>query len=422
MPKFNMYQSLHTTVLGSDNRPVELQIRTHEMHRRAEYGVAAHWKYKMGGNPEANGTSLSWMHSLNQMSREDEDPGEFLESVLFELQSDEVYVFTPKGEVIALPAGATPVDFAFSVHTEVGYRCIGARVNGRLVPLDSRLNNGDNVEVLTSKADGTGPSRDWLNFVASPRAKSKIRQYFTRERRDEAIEQGREALAKHLRRAGLPLQRLLTIEYLTAVADSMRIANAQGLYAAVGEGHVSAQSVVQKLINLAGDVADDSYEDRPLPRRPGPTAGTDNGIVVEGDPNVYTKLARCCTPLPGDKIIGFVTRGGAVSVHRADCTNATALQGQPERLVNVAWAESPQSVFLVTIQIEGLDRAGLLSEITKAITEERVNILSMSVNASRDRTFKGRLSFESPDPKHLHHILAVIRRVDGIYEAFRVNS
>ena len=423
MPKFNMYQSLHTTVLGSDNRPVELQIRTQEMHRRAEYGIAAHWKYKMARNPDAEGTPLSWVHSLNQMSREDDDPGEFLESVLFELQADEVYVFTPKGEVMALPSGATPVDFAFSVHTEIGYRCIGARVNGRLVPLDSRLNNGDHVEVLTSKADGTGPSRDWLNFVASPRARTKIRQYFTKERRDEAIEQGKEALAKQLRRAGLPLQRLLTLEYLTAVADSMRMAHPQALYAAVGEGHVSAQSVVQKLIHLAGDVvAEDTYEDRHLPRSPSRSVTTDSGVIVEGDGSVYAKLARCCTPLPGDAIIGFVTRGGAVSVHREDCTNAAALRNQPERLVGVSWAEGRQSVFLVTVQIEGLDRAGLLSEVTKALSDERVNILAMSINASRDHTFKGRVSFESPDPKHLQHVLAVIRRVDGIYEAFRVNS
>lgn len=423
MPKFNMYQSLHTTVLGSDNRPVELQIRTYEMHRRAEYGVAAHWKYKMGDSPDAEETQLSWVHSLDQMSREDDDPGEFLESVLFEIQADEVYVFTPKGEVLALPAGATPVDFAFAVHTEVGNRCIGARVNGRLVPLDSTLSNGDTVEALTSKAETAGPSRDWLNFVVSPRARSKIRHYFTRERRDEAIEQGKEALAKQLRRSGLPLQRLLTVEYLTAVANSMRVANVQALYAAVGEGHVSAQAVVQKLMHLAGDVvAEDTLEDRPITRMPSRTTSSESGVIVQGDPNVYAKLARCCTPLPGDAIIGFVTRGGAVSVHRRDCTNASALLAQPERLVDVGWAESQQSVFLVTIQIEGLDRSGLLSEVTRAVSEERVNILSMSINTSRDRTFKGRLSFESPDPKHLQHVLAVIRKVDGIYEVFRVNS
>ena len=423
MPKFNMYQSLHTTVLGSDNRPVELQIRTYEMHRRAEYGVAAHWKYKTGGDPDAAGTPLSWVHSLNQMTREDEDPGEFLESVLFEIQSDEVYVFTPKGEVIALPAGATPVDFAFAVHTEVGYRCIGARVNGRLVPLDSRLSNGDTVEALTSKAESAGPSRDWLNFVVSPRARSKIRQYFTRERRDEAIEQGKEALAKQLRRSGLPLQRMLTLEYLSAVADSLRIANPQALYAAVGEGHVSAQSVVAKLVALAGDVvAEDAFEDRPIPKVAPRSTQSDSGIVVDGDGSVFAKLARCCTPLPGDEIIGFVTRGGAVSVHRRDCTNAAALLNQPERLVPVSWAEGQQSVFLVTIQVEGLDRSGLLTDVSKAVSDEHVNILSLNISTSRDRTFKGRLSFESPDPKHLQHVLNVIRKVPGIYDAFRVTT
>lgn len=420
MPKFNMYQSLHTTVLGKDNRPVELQIRTHEMHRRAEYGVAAHWKYKLGGNnPDVDGTPLSWVHSLNQMSKEDDDPGEFLESVLFEIQSDEVYVFTPRGEVMALPSGATPVDFAFSVHTEVGYRCIGARVNGRLVPLDSKLNNGDTVEVLTSKAENAGPSRDWLHFVVSPRAKSKIRQHFTRERRDEAIEAGRDALAKQLRRAGLPLQRLLTVEFLASVADSMRVASPQALYAAVGEGHISAQAVVSKLMAFVDETA---AEDRPITRVSHRTASSTSGVVVQGDPGVFTKLARCCTPLPGDEIIGFVTRGGAVSVHRGDCTNASALKSQPERLIPVTWAEGPQTVFLVTIQIEGMDRAGLLSDLTKAATDERVNIISMNLNTSRDHTFKGRMSFESPDPRHLQHILTVMRRIDGVYEVFRVSS
>ncbi|AQP44469.1 RelA/SpoT family protein [Tessaracoccus flavus] len=424
-PKFNMYQSLHTTVMGANNEPVELQIRTHEMHRRAEYGVAAHWKYKQdlrdGVTPEQAG--LRAIHQLGVMSKETEDPSEFLDSVLFEINADEIYVFTPKGEVIALPVGATPVDFAFAVHTEVGYRCIGARVNGRLVALSTKLVQGDKVEVLTSKAQGAGPSRDWLGFVVSSRARQKIRQYFSRERRDEAIEQGKETLAKDLRRTGIPLQRLLTLENLTAVANELGHKDVPNLYNAIGEGHLGAQGVVEKLIALHGgedETVDTVTEDVVVRQRRRPV---DDGaqVLVDGDNSVVAKFAKCCYPLPGDEIVGFVTRGDGVSVHRADCTNVPALLKEPDRMVPVAWsARTPGASFLVTVQVEGIDRARLLSDVSSVLSEQHVDIVSVNINTNKQRQFSGKITFESADPTHLQHVMAQVRKVPGVYDVFRV--
>ncbi|MGD7731691.1 RelA/SpoT family protein [Propionibacteriaceae bacterium G57] len=424
LPKFNMYQSLHTTVLGPGHKPVELQIRTHDMHRRAEFGVAAHWKYKQGNKADEQ-TDLAWVHSLKEWSHETDDPSEFLDSLRFEINSAEVYVFTPKGDVMALPIGSTPVDFAYAVHTEVGNRCIGARVNQRLVSLDSKLENGDVVEVLTSRAPNAGPSRDWLRFVQSPRAKSKIRHFFTRERREESIEQGKELIARQLRRSNLPLKHLLTVEYLTAVADDLKLADINALYAAVGEGSVGAQHVVDRLIDLGGGVeetAAESLEDvaisSPRMRRP----ANDVGIEVAGDPSVWVKLAKCCTPLPGDQIVGFVTRSEGVSVHRRDCTNVANLLLQPERIVDVAWATGKNQSFLVAIQIEGLDRAGMLSDVTRLLAEQHINIVSVSMSATKDQTFKVKLAFEAADPRHLEHVTNAIRRIPGVYDVFRVGQ
>ena len=425
VPKFNMYQSLHTTVLGENNEPVEFQIRTHEMHRRAEYGVAAHWKYKAdlrdGVTPEEAG--LRAMHQLGVMSKETEDPSEFLDSVLFEINADEIYVFTPKGEVMALPVGATPVDFAFAVHTEVGYRTIGSRVNGRLVALSTKLQQGDKVEILTTKAQGAGPSRDWLSFVVSSRARQKIRQYFSRERRDEAIELGKEALAKDLRRTGVPMQRLLTLENLTAVANELGHKDVPALYAAIGEGHLSSQSAVEKLVQLHGgeeETVDTATEDVVVRQRRRPVR--DGGhILVDGDDSMSVKLAKCCYPLPGEDIIGFVTRGDGVSVHRADCPNTPALMKEPDRIVNVKWAGIDQNAaFLVTIQIEGIDRARLLSDVSAALSEQHVDILSVNITTNKHRQFSGKFTFESQDPTHLQHVLNQVRRVPGVYDVYRV--
>ncbi|WP_404387026.1 RelA/SpoT family protein [Humibacillus xanthopallidus] len=433
MPKFNMYQSLHTTVIGPQGKPVEIQIRTHTMHRRAEYGVAAHWKYKDtsgGGGGARPGeitpqNDMAWLRQLLDWQRETEDPGEFLDSLRFEMGSSEVYVFTPKGSVVALPVGGTPVDFAYAVHTEVGHHCIGARVNGRLVPLESTLENGDVVEVLTSKADGAGPSRDWLQFVKSPRARNKIKQWFSKERREEAIDAGKEAIAKALRKQNLPLQRLMSHESMTAVATDLRYQDIEALYAAVGEGHVSAQHVVGKVVASMGGVegATEDLAEATVPtraasrRRPG-----DPGVVVVGTPDVWVKLAKCCTPVPGDPIIGFVTRGDGVSVHRVDCTNADQLTSNPERLIDVEWAPSSASVFLVQLQVEALDRNRLLSDVTRVLSDQHVNILSASVQTSRDRVAISRFTFEMGDPAHLDHVIKAVRKIDGVFDVYRVNG
>ncbi|MET9682665.1 GTP pyrophosphokinase [Streptomyces coeruleorubidus] len=444
MPKFNMYQSLHTTVIGPGGKPVELQIRTFDMHRRAEYGIAAHWKYKQeavaGASkvrtdaPKSSGKSkddhlndMAWLRQLLDWQKETEDPGEFLESLRFDLSRNEVFVFTPKGDVIALPAGATPVDFAYAVHTEVGHRTIGARVNGRLVPLESTLDNGDLVEVFTSKAPGAGPSRDWLGFVKSPRARNKIRAWFSKERRDEAIEQGKDAIVRAMRKQNLPIQRILTGDSLVTLAHEMRYADISALYAAIGEGHVSAQNIVQKLVQaLGGEEAATEEIDESVPPARGRSrkrrSSADPGVVVKGVEDVWVKLARCCTPVPGDPIIGFVTRGSGVSVHRSDCVNVDSLSREPERILEVEWAPTQSSVFLVAIQVEALDRSRLLSDVTRVLSDQHVNILSAAVQTSRDRVATSRFTFEMGDPKHLGHVLKAVRGVEGVYDVYRVTS
>jgi len=434
MPKFNMYQSLHTTVIGPQGKPVELQIRTYAMHRRAEYGVAAHWKYKEDGRAgldterRADHDDMTWVRQLLDWQSDVEDPGEFLESLRFEINRAEVYVFTPRGDVIALPTGATPIDFAYAVHTEVGHHTIGARVNGRLVPLESTLDNGDVVEVFTSKASNAGPSRDWLTFVRSPRARSKIRHWFTRERREEAIEHGKDQIARLMRKEGLPLKRLMTHESLTLVAAQLNLADVSALYAAVGENNLGAQTVVRKVIDLHGGdqgAAEDLAEGVTITGRRGRSkaaAGGDAGVVVKGADGLWVKLAKCCTPVPPDTILGFVTKGGGVSVHRTDCTNAASLQSQPERLVEVTWEPTAKSTFLVNIQVEALDRARLLSDITMVLSDTHVNILSASLTTSRDRVAKSRFTFEMADAKHLDNVLRAVRSVPGVFDAYRVTS
>ena len=427
MPKFNMYQSLHTTVIGPEGSPVELQIRTRAMHRRAEYGIAAHWKYKEernnGGKAKGASTDMAWLRQLIDWQQETKDPGEFLESLRFDLSVQEVFVFTPRGDVIALPQGATPVDFAYAVHTEVGHRTVGARVNGRLVPLDSELHNGETVEIITAKTDDAGPSRDWLDFVKSARARNKIRQWFTKERREAAIEQGKEAIAKVMRKQELPVQRLFTSESLIALAHDLRYRDLDALYAAVGENQISAHKVVEKLIESVGsldnneeDIAEATTPIRVPRKRP-----TGNpGVVVQGDPDVWVRLSKCCTPVPGDAIIGFVTRGAGVSVHRDDCGNVKHLD--PDRLVQVEWQPTGNSMFLVALQIEALDRTRLLSDITRVLSDQHVNILSATVQTTRDRVALSRFTFEMADPAHLGHVLKAVRSVDGVYDVYRVRN
>ncbi|MEL7974900.1 bifunctional (p)ppGpp synthetase/guanosine-3',5'-bis(diphosphate) 3'-pyrophosphohydrolase [Isoptericola sp. F-RaC21] len=432
MPKFNMYQSLHTTVVGPGGKPVEIQIRTHDMHRRAEYGVAAHWKYKQmapagktaSDDPRAN--DMAWLRQLVDWQRETADPSEFLDSLRYEIGGAEVYVFTPKGEVMALPAGATPVDFAYSVHTEVGHRTMGARVNGRLVPLDSTLQNGDTIDILTSKAESAGPSRDWLAFVKSARARNKIRQWFTKERREEAIEQGKDAITKAMRKQNLPIQRLLSHEALVGLANDMRYADVSALYAAVGEGHASAPHVVDLLVKSLGgeEGTEEDAAEVAAPGRPSRRGRTgDPGVVVKGVDDIWVKLAKCCTPVPGDSIVGFVTRGAGVSVHRADCANAEQLaKAQPERMVDVSWTTGANTMFLVQIQVEALDRSRLLSDVTKVLSDYHVNILSASVSTSTDRIALSKFVFEMAEPGHLQQVLTAVRKVDGVFDVYRITG
>ena len=415
-PKFNLYQSLHTTVVGPQGKPLEVQIRTVEMHNRAERGIAAHWGYK----ENASSADVAWLQRIVDWSAESTDPAEFLESLKLDLETDEVFVFTPKGDVVALPVGATPVDFAYSIHTEVGHRCIGARINGRLVPLDSKLSSGDSVEVFTSKVPSAGPSRDWLNIVVTPRARNKIRQWFSRERREDAMETGREELVKAMRKEGLPLQKLMGSDPLKQVSETMHYADLDGLYAAIGEGHVSGQAVAQRLVRelRGGDQDVQLPSTVRQPRRA--TSRQSSGLHVEGLDDVMVRLARCCTPVPGDEIIGFVTRGRGVSVHRSDCANAAALAaGEVGRLIEVEWDRDKPGSFLAALEVKALDRSRLGADVWKVLSDHHLNIVRSDSHTGADRVSKMRFEFELADPAHLESVLGALKRVDSVYDAYR---
>ncbi len=491
-PKFNLYQSLHTTVIGLDGKPIEVQVRTHQMHRRAEYGIAAHWDYKehpdepdgasddpgpartarraralkgaasvrrprsraapeaaeragderspdaaskaerdrraerqaLARETGATTAEIEWMQRIVDFQNETTDPIEFLEALKLDLEQDEVYVFTPKGKVIALPARSTPVDFAYAIHTEVGHRCIGARVNGRLVPLETQLSSADTVEIITSKSSTPAPSRDWLQIVASSRARSKIRQWFSRERREDAIENGKEELARALRREGLPLHKLLGSSVLQQVADSMNLADIEALYASIGESQVSAQSIVQRMTKLlrGGGNGDDQLPTTVLPgtSRPRQVRRTGTGVYVEGLDDVMIHLARCCTPVPGDQIVGFVTQGRGVSVHRADCANAAALADRSqERLIDVEWDRGNDGVFVATIEVQAFDRSRLLADVSRVVSEHHLNIVAARTATTPDRVSRMAFDVELADPTHLHSLVSALKHLDGVFDAYR---
>jgi len=422
MPKFNLYQSLHTTVVGPEGRAVEIQIRTQEMHQRAELGVAAHWKYKQGATKGEQEVDFAWLKQLSDWQEETSDPTEFLDNLRFEIGAKELYVFTPKGKVVGLAAGSTPVDFAYAVHTEVGHKTIGAKVNGRLVPLESKLQAGDVVEVLTSKSESAGPSKDWLSFVGSPRARAKIKHYFTVERREIASEDGKDALTKALRKQGLPLQQILNSDVIGKIAGEHKLTDAHALFTALGQGQISVTSVIERIKVLQGLTSEPDTEEIPIqtPRSLRGPRNANQGVLVKGSPDVLTKMARCCTPVPGDEITGFITRGDGVSIHRTDCKNVDSLN--KERVVEVSWAQDSKGVFMVQIQVEALDRSGLLSDITRVLSENHVNILSASVSTSRDRVALSRYVFEMGDPSHLDHLLNQVRRIEAVYDVYRVKS
>jgi guanosine-3',5'-bis(diphosphate) 3'-pyrophosphohydrolase len=427
-PKFNLYQSLHTTVVGLGVKPLEVQIRTYEMHQRAEHGIAAHWGYKEEPNRTtskgARSTDeIAWLQRVVDWERDVPDPQDFLETLKGDLEHDEIYVLTPKGEIITLPVGATPVDFAYTIHTEVGHRCVGARVNGKLVPLESKLRSGDAVEIITSKMASAGPSRDWLRIVASPRARNKIRQWFSRERREDEMDAGREELAKSLRRAGLPVQKLQSSPALLAIAANLGLSDLDSLHAALGAGHVSGQSIVQRLereLRGGGDAEEQLPTTALAPRRS--SRRLDGaGIYVEGLDDIMVRLARCCTPVPGDRVVGFITQGRGVTVHREDCANALALAGsESERFIEVEWDDERKGVFIAGIEVKALDRSRLLADVARVLSEHHVSINSSSSNTTADRVSRMRFEFELADPAHLDSLLQSLRELDSVYDAYRL--
>ena len=419
MPKFNLYQSLHTSVVGPQGKVIEVQIRTEEMHERAEHGVASHWDYKETGQDGA----LAWLSRLVDWSEDADDPEHFLSNLKLELEQDEVFVFTPQGNVIALPRGATPVDFAYAIHTEVGHGCVGARVNGRLVALSGKLDSGDTVEVMTSKDPDAGPSRDWLQFVVTNRASSRIRQWFSRERRVESLSRGREEVMGELRRQSLPVAPSLRSDALGALAEELKYADREALFVGIGENVLSASSVVAKLARkLRGDEESPERVSSTVlrPRRQRSSRAAEAGVHVERLGDIWVRLAKCCTPVPPDEVIGFVTRGRGVSIHRSDCVNAVALDAESARIMDVEWEEGISTAFAAEIEVRALDRPHLLRDITAAISEQNVNITGVDARAGADGASNMRFVLELADGAQITSILRSVRRIESVYDAYRV--
>ncbi len=418
MPKFNLYQSLHTTVIGPGGKVIEVQIRTREMHQRAEWGVASHWAYK----DESATNDIDWLNRIIDWQADVSDPAAFMENLKTDLEQDEVFVFTPKGRVITLPIGATCVDFAYAVHTEVGHACIGAKINGRLVSLDHKLRSGDTCEIFTSKLESAAPSRDWLQFAVSPRARNKIRQWFSRERRVDMIEAGRDELTKEFRREGLPLQRVWKSEAMITEVEAAGYGDLDGLLAAIGENHVSAHGFSQKIAKSYRSGDEDQVSSSVLNMRANRRPRRSPGVHVEGLDDVLIRLSKCCTPVPGDEIIGFVTRGRGVSVHRADCANAESLMSeQAARLIEVEWdGDQSNTLFRAGVEVIAFDRSKLLRDVANSLSEQHVNIVACSTHTGTDRVAKMRFEFEMADPSHLESVLRTIKTIDAVYDAYRL--
>ena len=419
-PKANGYQSLHTTVMGPQGKSLEIQIRTHAMHRMSEYGIAAHWRYKSGMRAP-DGADVPWLGEVVESFREDRDPREFMESLRLELFHDEVFCFTPKGDVECLPRGATPVDFAYQIHTQVGHRCVGARVNGKLVPLDTHLESGDAIEILTSKAVDAGPKQDWLGFVKTSRARSRIKQWIAAHRREEARDAGKDAFVKLLRREGLSLGAIDDDAWRTLLSET-RTSGPDTLYEAIGENKVSSdtlRTLLRRIFRTEEIELEPPPAPVPLPKKR-KRSDDATGVVVVGVDDVAVKLSRCCAPVPGDDIFGYVTRGKGVSVHRADCPNAASLRSQTGRLVEVAWDTTQRATFVVTLQMAALDRPGLLRDVTQTLTDSGVMILSSQSWAKRDGTARLRYAFELGDVAHLDHIVRAVGGIEGVFDIYRV--
>ncbi len=416
MPKFNLYQSLHTTVVGIDGKPLEVQIRTRDMHDRAEHGVAAHWAYKEGG---VGSEEIAAVGDLSEVTEDYDSPAEFLAGLKLDLYQDEVFILTPKGDVKGLPRGATAIDFAYAVHTEVGHHTTGAKVNGRLIPLATKLESGDIVEVITSKSGG--PSRDWLGFVRTSRASAKIRQWFSRERREESLSEGRDQVAKLLRKEGLGLNASKRDELLTNAADSLGYRDLETLFVAIGDGNVHPQTAINRLVRLVRpEEGEDDVDPVTVPTGTLRQEVPSPGVVVAGMDDMWVRVARCCGPLPGDGIVGFVTVGRGVSVHRSDCTNIGNLSDRMERMVDVVWGPGGVGTFAVWIQVESLDRPRLLRDVTTALGDVGANIIASSSATNRERVAILRFEIELSDPATLDHAIDEVKAIDGVYDAYRL--
>jgi GTP pyrophosphokinase len=420
MPKLNRYRSLHTTVIGPEGRPLEIQVRTRQMHEEAEYGVAAHWLYKRGRGAKADDEWLNWVKSLMDSQQEDQDPGEYMRNLRTDLFADEVYVFTPKGEVKVLPSGATPIDFAYAVHTDVGHRTVGAKVNGRIVPLHYRMANGDFVEILTSKS-GRGPSRDWLALARSSRARNKIRQWYQRETRGETEAKGRELLDQALKAQKLPYRKLQGSSVLAQVIRETGFKKAEDFYVALGAGKLQPGQIVNKVIQR---LKTDEVASEPLvtqkPAKARTAVSSDRlGITVPGVQDVLVRLAKCCTPVPGDPVVGYISLGRGITVHRDDCPNVKALQRQPERFTVVEWEGGASSSFLVQISVDAWDRARLLEDVARTFAEHGANIVSYG-GVVEDGMARNWYTAEVGEVKELRSLLTALRNLEAVFDAYRV--
>ena len=420
MPKANMYQALHTTVIGPEGKPLEIQIRTEEMHKLAEYGIAAHVAYKEGGAADPQREKMTWLRQLVEAEGE-QDPAEFLESLKVDLFEDEVFVFTPKGEVKNLSAGSTPLDFAYAVHTDVGHSCVGAKVNGSIVPLHYQLRSGDIVEVLTAKQK-RGPSLDWLKLVRTSRARNKIRAWFKEERREDAERDGREALEEALRQRGIPMQKLAGSALLADVIREMGYRKATDFYIALGQGKVSTKAVANKLIQRlkAGSGVEEDPTTLDRGERARRTKEASNyGIAVKGVENVAVRLAKCCRPVPGDEIAGYVSLGRGITIHRTDCNNVKALKRAPERFVEVSWEGDNEATFRVELQIDAYDRTRLLEDLSRTFSEAGINIIGATCTTNHPMV-KNRFVVEVGDTEHLKQCLSRLRNVESVFDAYRI--
>lgn len=423
MPKANMYQSLHTTVVGPKGEPLEVQIRTWDMHRTAEYGIAAHWAYKEGSHLIKEGTfedKLTWFREILEWQHDAGDAQEFMESLKMDLFSDMVFVFTPKGDVFELPAGSVPLDFAYRIHTEVGNRCIGAKVNGKIEPLDYKLKTGDIVEVLTSK-HSYGPSQDWLKIVKSSHAKNKIRQWFKKERREENVSKGEEAIERELKKQGFEPSAVMTSEKLEEVAKKFNFTNREDMYSAVGFGGITAAQIATRLTEKLRREAEETLTIQDIKTHAVPKKKKlAKGVRVKGVDNLLVRFSRCCNPVPGDDIIGYVTRGRGVSIHRTDCPNALPAEGESERLLPVEWEGTPDANYNVDIEIQGHDRRGLLNEVLQAVSETKTNITAVNGKADKSKQATIHMTILIHNIDHLHTVVERIKRVRDVFTVRRI--